>query len=47
MEEAVPALLNDKYQSPVIPAKLMLEAFKNDTDPVARQIVALLGRIKG
>ncbi|WP_143748419.1 hypothetical protein [Mesorhizobium carmichaelinearum] len=45
VEEAVAALLNDKYQSPAIPAKLMLEAFKNDADPVARQIVVLLGRI--
>lgn len=47
VEEAVAALLKDKYQSPVIPAKLMLEAFKNEADPVAEQIVALLERIAG
>lgn len=45
VEEAVSALLNDRYQSPVIPAKLMLEAFKNEADPIAKQIVELLERI--
>lgn len=45
VEDAVAALLNDRYQSPVIPAKLMLEAFQHEADPIAKQIVALLQRL--
>ncbi|UVK42009.1 hypothetical protein BPNPMPFG_003642 [Mesorhizobium sp. AR07] len=45
VEQAVDALLKDRYQSPVIPAKLMLEAFQHEADPIAKQIVALLQRL--
>ena len=45
VEQCVAALLNDRYQSPVVPAKQMIELFNNEADPIAKQIVALLERV--